>query len=361
MSHTVGHSKFYKRIDYGNNPHAGATRNNAQARGWGSGWPNCQTSKLMKVAKAGVTVLVRREIAQLIATLFETTEALGYDICHLGANPPRDSCCGTWGFACRAIRGTRVPSNHSWGLAVDVNAPCNPMQSTFRSNIPPSVVEAWEGSGFYWGGRYLNRPDGMHFEYLGRPADVAGHLAAAQRYLQAAQGGPSPTPKPKPKPKPAPLRWRAYARTPSGSRTARVWDRGDDVKSLQVRFGLKVDGYFGADTETAVRWYQRVGRLTVDGIVGPATWRLLNGHHNTVDAGTVKNAFVHRQAGTGIAEIQRRLHTRKIDPGPVDGIPGPRTRAGYAAYQRKLGYRGTDANGIPGIRSLQALGFRVVD
>ncbi len=41
-----------------------------------------------------------------------------------------------------------------------------------------------------------------------------------------------------------------------------------------------------------------------------------------------------------------------------DGSFGTATVRAYAAYQRSLGYRGTDANGIPGKASLTALGTR---
>ncbi|MFF2042983.1 peptidoglycan-binding protein [Kitasatospora sp. NPDC058170] len=42
----------------------------------------------------------------------------------------------------------------------------------------------------------------------------------------------------------------------------------------------------------------------------------------------------------------------------VDGSLGTRTVEAYAAFQRSLGYSGTDANGIPGQRSLRELGGR---
>lgn len=72
-------------------------------------------------------------------------------------------------FAPRFIRGstTRL-SNHAYGSAFDINARWNPLK-----RIPPALGE--EGCvrelvpianrhGFYWGGHYNSRPDGMHFE-----------------------------------------------------------------------------------------------------------------------------------------------------------------------------------------------------
>jgi peptidoglycan hydrolase-like protein with peptidoglycan-binding domain len=57
---------------------------------------------------------------------------------------------------------------------------------------------------------------------------------------------------------------------------------GDAVRQLQQRLRTKgfyngpIDGLFGAQTEAAVRRAQSANNLTVDGIVGPATWRALN-------------------------------------------------------------------------------------
>lgn len=167
----------YSRSDYGLNPHAGKLRNNAAGRGWGPGWPNCQTSKMVKVRRDDHAVFVRREISELVATLFAITAKYGYDV------NPTGQVNQTWGFACRAIRGTRIASNHSWGLAVDINSLSNPMQSTFKSNIPPVVIAAWEACGWYWGGRYGDRPDAMHLEFIGTPAQVSYYLAVAKGIL----------------------------------------------------------------------------------------------------------------------------------------------------------------------------------
>jgi peptidoglycan hydrolase-like protein with peptidoglycan-binding domain len=57
--------------------------------------------------------------------------------------------------------------------------------------------------------------------------------------------------------------------------------RGDAVRELQRKltslgYDTKgIDGIFGSNTEKAVRQFQKDHRLTVDGIVGPATKKVL--------------------------------------------------------------------------------------
>ncbi len=157
---------------------AAVTRAYPDLSGWGPGWPDCQRDKFVSVAVGNVVVKVRREAADLVGFLISRTERLGYPVKPVGAR-----CGGTWGVACRAIKGTEpaVPSWHSWGLAVDINASCNPMSTRWRCNIPPPIVELWESAGFYWGGRYDGTRDPMHFEYLGTPADVASDLEEGRR------------------------------------------------------------------------------------------------------------------------------------------------------------------------------------
>jgi N-acetylmuramoyl-L-alanine amidase len=75
--------------------------------------------------------------------------------------------------------------------------------------------------------------------------------------------------------------------TPPASTTAslpvlRPGMEGEAVRFLQQRLTAKrvyngpISGVFGPQTETAVRQLQRTNNLTVDGIVGPATWSVLN-------------------------------------------------------------------------------------
>ena len=51
--------------------------------------------------------------------------------------------------------------------------------------------------------------------------------------------------------------------------------KGDAVKYIQTKLGLKADGVFGAGTDTAVKSLQKKHGLTADGIVGPLTWAKL--------------------------------------------------------------------------------------
>ncbi len=48
--------------------------------------------------------------------------------------------------------------------------------------------------------------------------------------------------------------------------------RGNSVKLVQAKVGVKADGIFGQLTEKAVKAFQKKNKLTVDGKVGPKTW-----------------------------------------------------------------------------------------
>lgn len=57
--------------------------------------------------------------------------------------------------------------------------------------------------------------------------------------------------------------------------TIRYNDRNEYVKLLQTELGIKADGIFGPVTEDAVRVFQKVHGLTVDGVAGYNTWSAL--------------------------------------------------------------------------------------
>ena len=217
----------------------------AASRGWGPGWPTNNSSKMATVRAAGIALSVRSELAPLVESLVKETAARGYALRH-------GEC---WGFANRAIRGTNRPSNHSWGLAVDLNAPANPMGAHLVTDMPGWMVELWTSKRFRWGGNYTGRKDAMHYEFMGTPDD-ARHLAG-----EATGGGGGTT---------------VTATGPLLKRSA----KGPDVRRLQERLNahgarLRVDGDFGPATEQAVRAFQQGRGLDVDGKVGPRTWAAL--------------------------------------------------------------------------------------
>ena len=85
---------------------------------------------------------------------------------------------GQWGllkdcggcYCWRSQRKAAALSHHAWGIAVDLNCRDNPFQRPPK--MPVQVVRAFMRAGFVWGGDWLRRRDGMHFEFydLGRLA-----------------------------------------------------------------------------------------------------------------------------------------------------------------------------------------------
>jgi peptidoglycan hydrolase-like protein with peptidoglycan-binding domain len=74
------------------------------------------------------------------------------------------------------------------------------------------------------------------------------------------------------------ITWLNIDEADTSNPTIRRGSTGNPVRRAQKRLTLGgydtkgVDGIFGADTEAAVRRFQRDRALTVDGIVGPRTW-----------------------------------------------------------------------------------------
>ena len=75
-------------------------------------------------------------------------------------------------FVVRNIAGTDRPSNHSYGISIDLDAsrtdywrwPKPSLPLRWRNSVPQAIVDAFEAEGFIWGGRWYHY-DTMHFEY----------------------------------------------------------------------------------------------------------------------------------------------------------------------------------------------------
>ena len=152
-----------------------------------------------------------------------------------------------------------------------------------------------------------------------------------------------------------------------GSGTLRVGSTGSEVE--QVQFWLStlaqyessipsvtVDGVYGSGTAAAVRAFQRLYGLTVDGIVGRTTWTELYDQFRSIqsDNGT-PNAYpgtALRQGSSGQnvrlvqfwLKIARTVYT-SLNNVTVDGSFGPATAAAVRRFQT---YFGLTSDGVVG-------------
>lgn len=151
----------------------------------------------------------------------------------------------------------------------------------------------------------------------------------------------------------------------------RLGDVGEEVRTIQLRLNRistnfpniqKVipTGTFDIETERAVRAFQQQFNLTVDGVVGKATWYRIAFIFNNVkrlselDSEGLLLSDVSRQypselsegmTGQAVQLLQYFLsivgayydELPRISAEQVDGIFGPQTRDAVVAYQRMLG------------------------
>jgi len=169
----------------------------AQDRGWGRGWPVDRGGEMVWVRApiSGARWQVHRDVAPILSYVIAEAERRGY-LFDYGPGDVDDD----WGYSNRPIRGTRTPSNHSWGLAVDIDAQNYPQGQ--RKRVPPAwLISLFSQWGWSWGGGW-SYVDPMHFEFLGTPAQarqLVAMLAASdvqQRPVPVPPGTPSPQPQP---------------------------------------------------------------------------------------------------------------------------------------------------------------------
>ena len=118
---------------------------------------------------------------------------------------------------------------------------------------------------------------------------------------------------------------------PEGARRVRALQRR--LRALGNRPG-PVDGLYGPLTEAAVEGLQRDSGLSVDGIVGPRTRRVLNAKRPPLAPGA---GYGQPGGSPRVRDVQRRLRALGQRPGPVDGRYGPRTRAAIERFQDTAG------------------------
>jgi hypothetical protein len=155
----------------------------ARERGWGPGYPVDRSADMVRLQMEGTEFPagVHALIAELASIMLEVSIGEGWLRLHPG---------WCWGYSNRPIKlpsggFSTTPSNHSWGLALDINAPENPFGGTSHA-IPEVMGNFWERYGFRWGGHYSGTRDWMHLEYLGTPAQAATHTQKARDLVLSA-------------------------------------------------------------------------------------------------------------------------------------------------------------------------------
>ena len=161
-------------------------------------------------------------------------------------------------------------------------------------------------------------------------------------------------------------------------------DSGNDVQQIQIRLNristnypgipkiIPANGNFGVDTEEAVRVFQRLFRLTEDGIVGPATWYRITYLFNAVkrlselDSEGIRiddlpRAFEQQlslgDVGDSVRVMQYYLaviatYYDTIPTVDVNGNFNEQTESAVRAFQQQFGL---DEDGIVGRQTWQAM------
>jgi N-acetylmuramoyl-L-alanine amidase len=112
-------------------------------------------------------------------------------------------------------------------------------------------------------------------------------------------------------------------------------------------------------TDRAVREFQQRRGLSVDGIVGPETYRAISAAKFRL-GDRLLSLSSHAFVGDDVAALQDRLLELGFDAGRVDGIFGPRTEAALKSFQREYGLLADGSCGPGTLRALRQLGRLVV-
>ncbi|MCW2678148.1 MAG: amiC [Modestobacter sp.] len=118
-------------------------------------------------------------------------------------------------------------------------------------------------------------------------------------------------------------------------------------------------GVFDAATELAVRHFQQVRGLSVDGRVGEETYRALNEARWSLGDRLLRYDPERALRGDDVRRLQELLLELGYDAGRADGILGAETEVGLRAFQRDYGLNADGTCGPATLRALKQLGRRV--
>jgi len=140
--------------------------------------------------------------------------------------------------------------------------------------------------------------------------------------------------------------------------TLKRGSEGQDVKDLQealIELDFKpgeVDGVVGVFTESAVKSFQTWAGITYDGVVGPATWKKLDGADQSDP--TLRSGA----KGIAVRGLQRRLIDAGFEVDEIDGSFGTQTEAAVRAFQKRCELH---VDGVVGTQTWERLNAIVQD
>jgi hypothetical protein len=242
---------------------------------------------------------------------------------------------GNWGYAERVVRGGSDLSNHASGTAIDLNAPQHPLGTNPANNYSGAQIAAIHNLvNFYegiirWGGDYVGRKDGMHFEINdGVSVDRVNQIAAKCGTVVA-------NPAPAPAPSGGGGGGTKYREIGIGD-VSELYTSGEQCRKDQADltdtgFPVTVDGFFGPGSVAAAKTFQRAAGLTQDGAFGPNS-----------------RAAIHKVPSYGNGPTARQYQQRLRDRGwhiTVDGVWGPKSASILKQFQAE---KGIGADGLRG-------------
>jgi len=136
-----------------------------------------------------------------------------------------------------------------------------------------------------------------------------------------------------------------------------VGSKGEQVKVVQKVVNATVDGNFGPQTEDAVKRWQAERDLHVDGIVGPATWAIIEEVANGTDSDDKPEPEPtgNEYPGTPIQRGSRGDDVKKVQTkvgAKADGWFGPATERRVKNWQKA---NGEHVDGIVGPKTWAAM------
>jgi len=114
-----------------------------------------------------------------------------------------------------------------------------------------------------------------------------------------------------------------------------------------------VSADFDSSVDMAVRSFQEQRGITVDGVVGPETFRRLEEARWRLGDRVLSFAAAHPTVGEDVLELQQRLNAMGFLSGREDGHLGPETDKGLRDFQRNVGIR---VDGVCGPATFRSLG-----